>query len=673
MTKKEMESRLSQLPSGYISRKVINGKEYSYYQWKENGKLKSKYLRKSEVDHYSLLIEERKTLKNQLRNQSMELLGLEAIPEASDSASARLQAYNHYLLNGIIAIGEQDFDDLITHKHFYVDKTDFIRRWWDNGDEVTLITRPRRFGKTLTISMLECFFSNRFSDRADLFQNLNIWKDQRFHSLQGHFPLIRISFANVKWNSFEGMTGMMGFMLSELMASFRPLILNDRFSASEQGAFETRIRRLNEASHIPTIVGTISYLSRILYEYYGQKVLILIDEYDTPLQEAYTGGYWEEAVSLMRALFNTSLKSNPYMDRALMTGITRISKESLFSDMNNLAIYTNMSEEYADCFGFTEEEVFKALEAQSLGSYDMKQKVKAYYDGFTFGKHTDIYNPWSISCFLKRREFQTWWANTGSNDLIGTLFARGDADMKYKLWDLIDGKSISVEIDEDTVFSRLNYSPAAVWGLLLSAGYLTLAEPYESNSFDSPLRRYSLRATNLEVRHMLIDMIPKWFDGNEGTYNCFIKALMANDQELMNDYMNHFTNLVFSHFDTASGITAEQQPERFYHGFVLGLLAELWDDYIIRSNRESGKGRYDVSLIPRRLTDPQGIYHPAYLFEFKVFDSSKESSLEDTVARALAQIDQKHYDLDLLDLGIPASSIHKYGFAFQGKTVRIGS
>ena len=405
-------------------------------------------------------------------------------------------------------------------------------------------------------------------------------------------------------------------------------------------------------------------LSNYLYRYYGKKVIILLDEYDTPMQEAYVDGYWEELVAFTRSLFNSTFKTNPWLERAVMTGITRVSKESIFSDLNNLKVVTTTSEEYATAFGFTEEEVFAALE--DCGWKEDKEEVKRWYDGFVFGSHTDIYNPWSILNFLDTGLLATYWANTSGNSLIGKLLRESDGKIKELFELLLKGEVISVPVDEQIVYNQLDQNVDAIWSLLLASGYvktldhdrMELLQPWE------PVQ-YRLALTNYEVKRMFYGMIGGWFQNNKN-YNDFIKALMLDDLDAMNEYMNRVALQTFSYFDTGMQPYGAE-PERFYHGFVLGMMVEMADAYYITSNRESGFGRYDVILEPKNPAK-----HDAIILEFKVKNKRREQTLEETVTAALRQIEEKQYAAELVKRGIKPEKIRSYGFAFEGKTVLIG-
>ena len=557
-----------------------------------------------------------------------------------------------------VGIGYQDFEQLITEHVFYVDKTLFIKEWWENRDIVTLITRPRRFGKTLTMDMTEKFFSVKYANRGELFESLAIWEEEHYRELQGTYPVISLSFANIKEMDFENCRRKICYLLANLYSDHNFLLENGNLSSLEQDFF----KRVSVDMGDVEASLALNELSKYLCRYYGKKVIILLDEYDTPLQEAYVNGYWEKLVGFTRGIFNAAFKTNPWLDRAIMTGITRVSKESIFSDLNNLTVVTTTSRKYEDCFGFTQEEVVDALAEYGLEKEE--NDVRDWYDGFTFGNRTDIYNPWSIINYLGEQRFSTYWVDSSSNRLVGKLIREGNQEIKMIMEDLLDGKSIGMEVDEQIVFSELDENESSIWSLLLASGYLKV-ERYRMDE-EWGTDKYELSLTNKEVRIMFRKLIKGWFGKSIFAYNAFVKALLRADVKGMNAYMNKVALDTISYFDTGKKPSEVAEPERFYHGFVLGLIVDLTGRYTVTSNRESGFGRYDVMLEPCHEEDD------AMILEFKVYDPEEENNLSDTVKSALAQIEEKQYSSVLEVKGIAAERIRKYGFAFEGKKVLIG-
>lgn len=560
-----------------------------------------------------------------------------------------------------VGIGIQSFDKIRENNYFYIDKTSFIKEWWESGDDVTLITRPRRFGKTLNMSMVEEFFSIDYTNRGDLFDGLSIWEEEKYRKLQGTYPVISLSFANIKENNYQDTRKKICQLLAGLYTDYAFLLDSEVMREGDKEFF----RRVTAEMDDVDATMAIHYLSKFLYLYYGKKAIILLDEYDTPMQEAYVDGYWNQLVSFTRSMFNSAFKTNPWLERAIMTGITRVSKESIFSDLNNLKVVTTTSNEYAESFGFTEKEVFEALD--EYGFTAEKQDVKQWYDGFIFGNHKDIYNPWSILNYLDTGKLSTYWANTSSNSLVGKLLREGNRKIKEKFEALLQGQVIQTTIDEQIVYNQLDNDESAIWSLLLASGYLkVLSYDREELLEYGEEAKYTLTLTNYEVERMFYNMVRGWFRDSRADYNDFVQALLLGDTKAMNAYMNRVALNTFSYFDTGNRPSGEE-PERFYHGFVLGLVVDLQNRYMITSNRESGFGRYDVMLEPR---NPQK--DDAIILEFKIFDSDDEETLKDTVQDALLQIEKKQYAAQLIARGIPREHIRSYGFAFRGKQVLIG-
>lgn len=641
---KEIEKRIEELPKGTLTYKNIKGKRQPYLQRTENGKSVSVFIKVSERERILAEIEERRNLQDELARLT-----------AYCDRIADILSDNPYLAH-TPGIGYQRIDEIIDEKVLYVDKTHFIKEWWESKCQVSLITRPRRFGKTLMLSTVNCFFSTLYEDRKDIFEGLKIWKYEEYRRMQGTFPVIFMSFAAVKASDFSGAIHTISRYCYDLYVTHGYIMDADVLSDEDKSIY-TRYREGLGNEDIEYCKSAMAVLSYLLFRYHGKKVIILLDEYDTPLQEAYMKNYWEQMIDFMRGCFNETFKSNQYLCKALLTGITRITKESMFSDINNIEIYTTTSTKYADAFGFLEKEVFDCLECQDI---EEKQQVKEWYDGYIFGGVSDIYNPWSIISYVANRQFRLYWANSGGYGLASRLILRGKNTIKNDLQNLLQGKSICKVLDENISFDELDNNPEAVWSFLLAAGYLKA----DHVKFVG-MTECNLTITNRETLVLFQKMIGQWFAKADVEYNAFCNALIKGDVELMNTYINYVAMEMVSVFDVGRR-PSEKAPERFYHGLVLGLVVDLREEYEITSNRESGFGRYDIMMRPKK----EGLN--GIIIEFKVRDEKREETLEDTLQSAFNQIEEKGYEQELLKTGLSSDGIHKYGFVFEGKEVLVG-
>ena len=559
-----------------------------------------------------------------------------------------------------IKLGAQGFEGIRANGCFYVDKTGFVRDWWLAQDDVTLVCRPRRFGKTLNLDTVRCFLSRDFAGRGEeLFGGLGVWEDPAMRELQGTVPVVAMSFARVKQSNFEAMCARINELMVSLVEAHAYLYEWSGLSDRDRQGLDSVARDMDAV----TCTNVPNMLCRLLRRYHGVAPVVLLDEYDAPMECAWTHGYWDVASDFMRDLMNSTFKTNPAMGRGLITGVTRVSRESIFSDLNNLVVVTTSTPLYQTAFGFTQAEVDAALAEYGLAT--KRDAVRDWYDGFTFGGIGHIYNPWSMTQLLQFGEFRAYWANTSGNGLVSEVVRRGDEELKADFEELMRGGEVAKPIDEQVVFSELATTPEAVWALLLAAGYVTSSGPVPEFVEITPR---SLRLTNREVRLSFDRMVRGWLAPANARYGQFERALLAGDARTATRCLAEVTLACLSSFDGANR-PAASQPERFYHGLVLGMLASLRGRWSVESNRESGFGRYDVALVP---TDGAAGTDPGVVMEFKVFDDWDEETLADTVARAHAQIDEKGYVAGLMERGIAPERIHTYGIAFRGKEVLVG-
>lgn len=642
----EIDNRLQELPKGTLTYKKINGKSQPYVQRTVEGKSVSYYVKLSEREQVFLEFQERTEL---LEEREHLLAYVESLK--------KILSRNPYL-DANVGLGYQNFLDFVCGKRFYVDKTHFIPEWLASDARITLITRPRRFGKSMLLSTVRTFFDPMYADHPEYFEKLRVWKDADSRSLFGTIPVISVSFGSCKGNDFAQAMRGVTLGLYNMYIQHEYLRESPKLSEEEKAEYRRIVASFSE-QRTEYVEISIQKLCELLYKHYGKFPIILMDEYDTPLLEAYTDGYWDETINTFRQLFHTTFKENDFFYRAIITGVTRISKNSLFSDLNNLEVDTVTCDAYSDCFGFTEQEVMDAFKCQDI---DTIQDVKAMYDGFTIGRHQDIYNPWSICNYMRQRELIGYWVNTSSNKLVGDIIRRYPVESKYEIERLMAGEKVHKRINEGITFQYLEGDENSLWSLLLAVGYIkaeNIVRSVEGIECD-------VSVTNREVMAMFKTEILGMFHNGWSAYGRFAGALLAHKMELMNEYLQTITYTSISYFDVADG-PKERTPENFYHGLVLGLIVSLRDRYRIVSNRESGRGRYDIAMYPlQENTD-------AFIMEFKVQDRKKETDLEQTAKNALQQIVDKNYEADLLAAGVPEERIYKLGFAFAGKDVLVVS
>ncbi len=560
---------------------------------------------------------------------------------------------------------DEDFETTSASDTFYVDKTKFIGEWYRNNSPVTLITRPRRFGKTLTMNMVERFFSVSYKNKPEPFLCREIARDSVIMALQGTIPVISLTFMCVEGQTYEKMIYMLSVLIREVFEQFRD---DTRLKGigRENAAYVREI--LNEryddnGDIIPLsedmMANALARLSRILcHAYKKDKVIILLDEYDTPLQCAYLNGYWNRAAEFFGLLFKKTFKENKFLDKALITGISRVSKESLFSPFNNLPVCSVTSPYYEDTFGFTQKEVDDALAEYMM--MEKREEVKHWYDGYRFGNMDGMYNPWSIVNFLSAKgEIEDYWVNTASNEIVSNVLQYGSADLKDKFVALMQGENIVATVSEDTTYKTILSRSEIIWGLLLACGYLKAVKKEG--------KEYTLAIVNHEVRIMMDDLVLAWFktENDQRSHDDFTKALADCDEERMQESLSLLSMELIGSSD-GSDHEGNHEPEKFYHGFVLGIVAALRNRFVINSNRESGTGRSDILMEPKDKKNDHGI-----IIEFKVFNPKEEKDLEGTCDRALEQIEKKKYALELMRRGVPQDRIVRFGIGYKDKEVLV--
>lgn len=551
-----------------------------------------------------------------------------------------------------LPIGISDFKKIIDDGYAYVDKTLLIQELIEKGTHVALIPRMRRFGKTLNLSMLRYFFEKSSEDTSYLFHNLNIWGKEGYRALQGQYPLIFLSLKDVKHTSWAEAFESLSRLIAREFQRHSYLLDGELLTEKEKELYG---KILSEEASQGLLEQSLSLLTDFLYRRHRKRAILLIDEYDTPVHAAYIGGYYDTLIAFLRNWLSAALKDNTYLERGVLTGILRIAKESIFSGLNNISTFTILNETFRDKFGLLESEVCSLLEEYSLS--DKGGDIQRWYDGYRIGSCPGIYNPWSVlKCIGEEGALAPYWVNTSDNALMKQLITRGTEDLKADIGELLGGGSIEKNIEEGIIFPDLDHSPNAIWSLLLYSGYLTLDKV---PSYGMPC---SLRIPNSEVTELYRSMILDWFERSihEHKYRMLLKSLIDGDIDTFSQLFQEFMFSSASVFDVPL-----EESEKIYHAFVLGMLIGLRDQYEIKSNRESGLGRYDVLLIPK---DPKGL---GIVMEFKKVGRFEKSDLETAVESALTQIEEKHYVQELLDRGI--SRILLVGLAFHGKLLLIRS
>ena len=538
-----------------------------------------------------------------------------------------------------IGIGLSDFKELIEEDFYYFDKTKFIDEIVKDGAKVKLFARPRRFGKTLNMSMLKYFFDiKEAEENRKLFKDLYIEKTENFKE-QGQYPVIFLSLKDLKAITWEEMERKIIITLSDFFSEYEYL-LNELTGVS----FENLKNIIYKKSTIDDLTTTLKFLTKILYEKYNKKVVVLIDEYDSPLVSAYINGYYERAKNFFKTFYSTVLKDNSYLQMGVLTGIIRVIKAGIFSDLNNLSTYTILSDVYTDSYGLTEEEVEKSL--KDYGIEAEISKVKDWYDGYKFGD-SEVYNPWSIINFLRFKELRAYWVDTSGNDLINDVLKKMTKDTVKALEKLFDGEGLRQNISGTSDLSKL-LDENELWELLLFSGYLTIEEKIDQ-------KNYILRLPNKEVKELFKDSFLEKYFGRGNKLSDLMEALTENRIEDYEESLQEILLTSVSYNDTKKG------NEAFYHGLIMGMGLYLEGEYITKSNIESGLGRYDF------LIEPKNKSKRAFIMEFKSTDSVEK--LEEVSKEALKQIEDKKYDVSLKQNGI--NEITYIGIAFCGKEIKI--
>ena len=549
-----------------------------------------------------------------------------------------------------IGVGISDFKALRVRNNYFIDKTMYIKDIIDNQSGVILVTRPRRFGKTLNMSMLRYYFDIKCKDSKELFKDLKIMEqDEYYTSKLGYYPVIYLTLKDAGLMNYKYMIMQMKTIMMDMFYEHKYILENQDLSEGEKAIFNRILKA--EATDVD-LINSLKILSKMLYIYYDRPVILLVDEYDVPLQTAYVKGYYSETIDFLKSFYTTTFKDNPYLEKTVITGVSRIAKESIFSGMNNLKVYTIMDNEFADDFGITSEEMKKVI-----SDFDLKEneeEIKKWYDGYKIGNVEGIYNPWSILNYLADRVLKPYWVNTSSNDLIKMTFKKSNI-VKEKMIKLLNDEPVEVKIDLETIIVGIENKEENIWGLMLQTGYLKVVE-----TVDLIRGIYKVVLPNNEIKFLFEDMVDNWFSNKvEGEDLRSILNDLVNLK--LEDFERKLKKLViemFSYFDVG-----ENTAESFYHAFILGMLVGLKDSYYVKSNRESGHGRYDIMLEPKEKESN------SFIMEFKIAKEMEEKEVKAKIKEAKEQIKDKKYEQELKERGF--TNITKMVFVCNGKEIRV--
>ncbi len=549
-----------------------------------------------------------------------------------------------------IGIGESDFKSLIIKDNYYIDKTLYIKDIIDNQSKVILVTRPRRFGKTLNMSMLKYYFDIKQKDNITLFKNLKIMaQDEYYTSKLGAYPVIYVSLKDAGLMNYDYMIMQMKTIMMDMFYEHKYILESNKIPEGDKQIFN---RILNAKATDIDLINSLKTLSKMLYLYYNKPAILLIDEYDVPIQFAYVEGYYENAMKFLKSFYNTTFKDNPYLEKTVLTGVSRVAKESIFSGANNFVVYTVLDNEFANDFGITEEEMDKVI--KDFDIEDKKNQIKEWYDGYKIGNVEGIYNPWSILNYLSRRELIPYWVNTSSNDLI-KMTLKNSTTVKEKIERLLNDEAVDVQINLETIIVGIEDKEENIWGLMLQTGYLKVVETVNISE-----GIYKVKIPNYEIKELFKGIVRDWFRnkviGNDLT--SILKDLIELNLKEYEKKFKVLVNEMFSYMDVG-----KNTAENFYHAFVLGMLVGLKDTYYVNSNRESGFGRYDIMLEPKVKSGN------CFIMEFKVMENMEEKTIEDTIENAKKQIEDRGYESNLRERGF--TNIIKMVYAFNGKDVEM--